>query len=353
MEIVTLVGGGAPVEQTEVALAGVERPMKRAGLIDCAAYSHGRRVADVEIADISEALKNEDWFVWVGLFEPDEELLREVQNEFGLHDLAVEDAHLAHQRPKIEQYEDSLFLVLRTVQMSGNPRHIDFGETHLFVGPRYVVSVRHGSLRSHVGLRARCEASPNLLAKGPGFVLYALMDFVVDQYFPTVEALEEELVALEESIFGEKFSRETTAQIYNLKRDLLGIKRAVSPLVDVCNRLMRFDIELVPDDARLYFRDVYDHVVRVNEMVDTLRELLTTALEANLSLISVSQNEDTKRLAAWAAIIAVPTAIAGIYGMNFTFMPELGWRFGYALAVGIMLSMCTGLYVGFKRSGWL
>ena len=179
------------------------------------------------------------------------------------------------------------------------------------------------------------------------------MDFVVDQYFPIVEALEEQVVELEEVIFGEKFIHQTTSRIYHLKRELLSIKRSVSPLVDVCNRLMRFDLDLVPADTKPYFRDVYDHAVRINEMVDTLRELLATALDANLSIISVSQNKDTKRLAAWAAIIAVPTAIAGIYGMNFEFMPELGWRFGYGVAVGTMAVVCSGLWLGFKRSGWL
>jgi magnesium transporter len=334
-------------------LPAVQHGAKRPGVIDCAAYAQGLRVATVEIADISEQIKHEDRFVWVGLYEPDEGLLREIQEEFGLHDLAIEDAHCAHQRPKLEQYENCLFVVLRTAQLVGEPHHIAFGETHIFVGPRFIVSVRHGSLQSHVGLRARCEASQDLLAKGPGFVLYALMDFVVDQYFPIVEALEEQVVKLEEVIFGEKFIKETTSRIYHLKRELLSIKRAVSPLVDVCNRLMRFDLDLVPTDTKPYFRDVYDHAVRINEMVDTLRELLATALDANLSIISVSQNKDTKRLAAWAAIIAVPTAIAGIYGMNFEFMPELGWRFGYAVALGTMAVLCSGLWLGFKRSGWL
>jgi magnesium transporter len=323
------------------------------GVINCAAYASGRRVGDLAIRDISEVIEQTDHLIWIGLYEPDEELLREVQLEFGLHDLAIEDAHTAHQRPKLEQYEDCLFVVLRTAQLTGFPQRIEFGETHVFVGPRYVVSVRHGSLRSHVGVRAKCEATPHLLAKGSGFVLYALMDFIVDQYFPIVDALEEELQQLEEEIFGDRFSRETTGRIYNLKRDLLSLKRAVSPLVDVCNRLMRFDVSLIPEDTRPYFRDVYDHVVRINEMIDMLRELLTTALEANLSLISVSQNEDTKRLAAWAAIIAVPTMIAGVYGMNFTHMPELEWQLGYPLAIGMMLVCCGGLFVGFKRSGWL
>jgi magnesium transporter len=326
---------------------------KRPGVINCASYANGVRVANVTIEDISEELKHEDRFVWVGLYEPDEELLREIQEEFGLHDLAIEDAHSAHQRPKLEQYENCLFVVLRTAHLAGQPEHVEFGETHVFVGERFVVSVRHGSLQSHVGLRARCEASQHLLAKGTGFVLYALMDFVIDQYFPILEKLEERVVELEDMVLDEKFIQETASTIYHLKRELLSIKRAVSPLVDICSRLMRFDLELIPEDTKPYFRDVYDHAMRVNEMADTLRDVLATALDANLSMISVSQNKDVKRLAAWAAIIAAPTAIAGIYGMNFEFMPELSWRYGYPLAVGIIVAVCTTLWLGFKRSGWL
>lgn len=230
---------------------------------------------------------------------------------------------------------------------------LQFGETHIFVGPRYVVSVRHGPSLSYTAVRARCEATPQLLCKGPGFVLYALMDFIVDQYFPIVESLEEALEALEEHIFGETISRETTTRIYQLKRSLLEIKRAVSPLIDVCNRLMRFDLELIPEDARPYFRDIYDHVIRINEMVDITRELLASALEANLSLISVAQNEVMKKLGGWVAIIAVPTMIAGIYGMNFDMMPELRSPLGYPLTIAAMLVACSILYVYFKRSGWL
>jgi magnesium transporter len=326
---------------------------KRPGVINCASYAQGVRVANVVIADISEELKHEDRFVWVGLFEPDEQLLREIQEEFALHDLAIEDAHDAHQRPKLEQYGNCLFVVLRTAHLAGEPPHVEFGETHVFVGERFVVSVRHGSLQSHVGLRARCEASQQLLAKGPGFVLYALMDFVVDQYFPILEALQEKVVELEEVVLDEKFIQQTTSRIYHLKRELLFIKRAVSPLVDVSSRLMRFDLDLVPEDTKPYFRDVYDHALRINETADTLREVLATALAANLSIISVSQNKDTKRLAAWAAIIAAPTAIAGIYGMNFEFMPELGWRYGYGVALAAIAVVCSGLWLGFKRSGWL
>ena len=323
------------------------------GVVDCAAYADGRRVAEVAIPDISEVLAQPDRFVWIGLHEPDEALLREVQQEFGLHDLAVEDAHRAHQRPKLERYGDSLFVALRTARMDPATRRADFGETHIFVGPRYVVSVRHGASLSYAEVRGRCEATPQQLRKGPGYVLYALMDFIVDQYFPVVEALEEDLDGLEEEIFGRPFDRETTARIYRLKRDLLEVKRAVSPLVDVCNRLTRFEDDLIPEDTRLYFRDIYDHAIRINEMVDTARELLTTAFEANLSLISVGQNESMKKLAAWAAILAVPTMIAGVYGMNFQYMPELGWRLGYPVAMGVMLGVCGILYLHFKRVDWL
>jgi len=322
-------------------------------VVNCAAYAEGRRIADVEIREISEVLKLPDRFVWIGLHEPEESLLRDVQEEFGLHDLAIEDAHRAHQRPKVERYDESLFVVLRTAQRNPDTKQLDFGETHIFVGPRYVVSVRHGASLSYTDVRKRCEATPHLLAKGPGFVLYALMDFIVDQYFPIVDALEDELEGLEEQIFSETLTRQTTERIYLLKRDLVELKRAVSPLVDVCNRLMRFDLDLIPEDTRVYYRDVYDHTIRINEMVDTLRELLTSALEANLSLVSVAQNEAMKRLAAWAAIIAVPTMIAGVYGMNFRFMPELEWPLGYPLAMGAMAGFCAFLYYRFKRAGWL
>jgi magnesium transporter len=324
------------------------------GVVKCAAYAAGRRIAEVPIEDVSEVLGHGDRFVWIGLHEPDEALLRQVQQEFGLHDLAIEDAHRAHQRPKVERYGDSVFVVLRTASYRREADVIEFGETHVFAGPRYVVSVRHGASLPYTDVRARCEAAPAQLAKGPGFVLYALMDFIVDQYFPVAEALEEALDRLEDEIFGSpRPRRETAENIYRLKRDLVDVKRAVSPLVDVCNRLMRFDLPLIPEDARLYFRDVYDHVVRINEMLDGLRELLTTALEANLSMVTAAQNEDMKRLAGWAAIIAVPTMIAGVYGMNFKFMPELQWPFGYPVVMVVMVGLCAWLYYKFRRAGWL
>jgi magnesium transporter len=242
--------------------------------------------------------------------------------------------------------------VLRTAQRNAQG-HIAFGETHLFVGPGYVVSVRHGASVPYVEVRQRCESAPQLLRKGPGFVLYAITDFVVDHYFPIIDQLEEDLEKLEEQIFSGNYRRETTERIYDMKRVLLSLKRAVSPLIDICNRLTRFDSVLIDADSRPYFRDVYDHVIRINETVDNLRELLNGALEANLSLISVAQNEVTKKLASWAAIIAVPTMVAGIYGMNFEYMPELKWAGGYPFAVVVMVALCSLLYWRFKKAGWL
>lgn len=320
-------------------------------VVNCAAYCEGRRVANVEIDHISEVLKQPDKFVWIGLHEPSAEMLSTIQREFGLHDLAIEDAHRAHQRPKIEAYGDSLFIVLRTVQMK--EQQIELGETHIFIGRNFIITVRHGSSLAYTDVRARCESTPHLLQKGPGFALYAIMDSIVDQYFPVVDGLAQELETLEEKIFDEKMRRETTEQIYHLKHQLLTVKRSVSPLVDICNRLMRFDLKMIEEETRPYFRDVYDHAIRINEMVDNSRDLLSAALEANLSLISISQNEVSKRFAGWAAIIGIPTMVAGIYGMNFKFMPELDWPWSYPVVMFLTFGLCVGLYVRFKRSGWL
>lgn len=320
-------------------------------IVNCAAYCEGRRVANVDIENISDVLNQPDKFVWIGLHEPSAEMLSKLQREFGLHDLAVEDTHRAHQRPKIEAYGDTLFIVLRTVHM--NNGDVELGETHFFVGKNFIITVRHGSSLPYTDVRARCESTPELLRKGPGFALYAIMDAIVDQYFPLVDTLAEKLEMLEEKIFDETFRRETTAEIYHLKQQLMEVKRAVSPLIDVCNRLMRFDLKLIEEETRPYFRDVYDHAIRINEMVDNSRDLLSTALEANLSLISISQNEVSKKFAGWAAIIGIPTMVAGIYGMNFRFMPELEWRMGYPLIMTVTFGFCIALYFRFRKSGWL
>jgi magnesium transporter len=321
-------------------------------IVNCAGYEEGRKVADLAIDDVGEfVLGAGSRFVWIGLHDPGEDLLRRVQHEFDLHELAVEDAHRAHQRPKLEEYGVHLFIVVRTAHGGGN--EMEFGETHFFVGERFLVSVRHGASLPYASVRARCESTPSLLAKGPSFVLYALMDFVVDNYFPLLESVEEQVEELEDSIFAAQFDRGSTVRIYELKRDAQKLKRAVAPLIDVCTRLERFDLALIDSEVRPYFRDVHDHAVRVNERLDHVREMLTSILEANLSLMSVTQNEVMKRLAAWAAILAVPTMLAGIWGMNFHDMPELGWSYGYPTVLGAMACISGFLYWRLRKAGWL
>ncbi len=322
-------------------------------VVNCVAYSKGIKVANIDIEGIKEVFEKTEHFVWVGLHEPNEEMLSLFQNQFNLHDLAIEDAQKAHQRPKIERYGDTLFIVLRTAKVSSMLNQIDFGETHFFVGHRFLITVRHGSSISYTEVRNRCESTPHLLSIGEGFALYAVMDSIVDQYFPIVESLEEGLLSIEDKVFRDKPSRKTTEDIYLLKRQLLEVKRAVSPLLDICNRLMRFDIKLISEETQPYFRDIYDHAVRINEMVDHTRELLNTALEANFSLLSIAQNEVSKKFAGWAAIIAVPTMVAGFYGMNFRNMPELGWHYGYPAVVAGTITMCLIIFFQFRRSGWL
>jgi magnesium transporter len=323
-------------------------------IVQCAEYRQGTRTREVDLEDVSEVLQGDlgDRFVWIGLYEPDESMLRTVQAEFGLHDLAVEDALRAHQRPKVEEYGEGLFIVLRTAH-AHESGEVSFGETHIFAGPHYVVSVRHGDSHGYQPVRQRAECTPQLLRQGPGFALYALMDFIVDNYFPVLEVYEDRIDQLERDIFDGGQSRGLTQRIYELRRELMRFKRAISPLIEVCNRLLRFDVAFITPETRNYLRDVYDHVLRVNENVDSLRELLASALEANLALVGTAQNEVAKQLAGWAAIIAVPTLIAGVYGMNFEFMPETQWKWGYPVVMAVMLSICGTMFWRFRRSGWL
>ena len=320
-------------------------------IVNCIAYAEGKRVAELELEEVHNMLHVPGHFVWIGLHEPSEEVLSKVQEEFGLHDLAIEDAHNAHQRPKIEVYGENIFIVLRTAQ-TNKANNIELGETHFFVGDNFIVTVRHGNNLAYNSVRARCESLPELLSKGQGFALYAVMDFIVDQYFPVVHDLERGLEVIEDKIFKGKPSRETTEKIYNLKRELLEVKRSVSPLIDICNRLMRFDLKYISEDTKPYFRDVYDHVIRLNEMVDNTRELLNTALEANFSLLSISQNDVSKRFAGWAAIFAVPTMVAGFYGMNFKFIPEYESPNAFYAVVAATVLACSLMFYFFKRSGW-
>lgn len=321
-------------------------------IVNCVAYKNGIRKSELPLHRVHEELQDAEQFVWIGLHEPSPEVMRQVQEEFNLHDLAVEDAQKAHQRPKVELYGDILFIVLRTAHKNAH-NHIDFGETHFFVGKNFIVAIRHGSTIAYTEVRARCESMPDLLAKGQSFVLYAIMDFIVDRYFPVVEELETDLEEIEEKVFKEKPNRKTTEQIYQLKREVLEVKRAVSPLIDICTRLMRPDIKNISSETHAYFRDVNDHALRINEMVDNTRELLNSALEANFSLISISQNDTNKKFAGWAAIIALPTMVAGFWGMNFRVMPQIESRDGFYIIIGLTALACVALFFLFKRSGWL
>ena len=319
-------------------------------VINCVEYEAGRRRAEVDLKQACPC-EADGSFVWVGLHEPDKELLRTVQQRFNLHDLAIEDALLAHQRPKLEIYGDAIFVALRTAQLVD--RKIQFGETHIFAGRGYVVTVRHGSTTAYREVRARCENVPQMLAKGESFVVYSIIDFIVDNYFPVLHDMEAEADALEEEVFAHRSDPTDVERIYELRHELLLLRRAVQPLQEVCNRIMRYDVPLIDHAMNDYFRDIQDHVIRVVEGIDNLRDLLNSALEANLLLVSLAQNQVTKKLTGWAAILSIPLAIASIYGMNFKMMPELEQPYGYPVVMAAMLGLCGYLFYRFRRAGWL
>lgn len=320
-------------------------------VVGCAAYQGGRRIADIDLEQAEQIESQDGRFVWIGLYEPDEALLRKVQKRFCLHDLAIEDAHNAHQRPKLEVYDESLFLVLRTARLLEGK--VLCGETHVFAGKGYVVTVRHGASHSYSEVRTRCESAPKMLAKGEDYVVYSIMDFVVDNFFPIVDSFEGEVERLEGAVFAQTASQQDIERIYELRHELAVIRRAVAPLQDVCSRIMRVDVPIIDPDMAPYFRDVQDHVIRILEDIDNLRDLLGSALEAYLLLTSLQQGTIMKKLAGWAAILAVPTAIAGIYGMNFENMPELKMPWAYPAVWAVIIGLCAYLYVRFRRSGWL
>jgi magnesium transporter len=320
-------------------------------VMNCVAYKDGKRIGQITVEEISDVLKEEGTFVWLGLREPSPEMLTKIQEEFALHELAIEDTRSAHQRPKLEQYGNSLFLVLQTAQLTDGV--VQFGETHVFVGSRFLISIRHSSSLSYQKVRERCESRSEWLAKGPGFALYALMDFVVDNYVPVIDGLHERFERLEAEIFKHRFSRETLEQLYELKRELLLLRGATVPLLDICSELMRFHASIVPKDIRFYFRDISDHVTRINQSIDGMREMLAVAMQVHLALVTVAQNEVVKRLAGWGALLAIPTMVFSLYGMNFKHMPELEGRFSYPAVLGVLLIACILLYVKLKRAGWL
>jgi magnesium transporter len=321
-------------------------------VVNSVAYSaDGRRLRDITVEEISDVLDTPDDWVWVGVREPTEELLDKLQEEFGLHELAVEDAHNAHQRPKIEIYGESLFIVAHTAQVVAGK--IAFGETHVFMGKRYIVTIRHGASLSYAAARRGCEQSQEMLAFGPSYSLYAVLDFIVDNFFPIVREFREELQELEEAVFEETFKRETIRRLYLLKKELVSLRLAIAPLQDILGQLVRLHPEVIRDAVRPYFRDVQDHVARVTDAINSMREMLGAAMNVNLSLITVRQNEVVKRLAGWAALLAAPTLLASWYGMNFHGMPEVTSRYGYPIIIGATAAVCIGLFVVLKRAKWL
>jgi magnesium transporter len=322
-------------------------------IVDCAVYEGGRRRAGrMSVAEASHACRQDGAFVWLGLFEPHEDEFDSVTAEFGLHPLAVEDAINAHQRPKLEVYGETLLLVLKPVQYIDHDEVIEVGEIALFVNPEFLISVRHGRPRPLKDVRDRLEREPELAVRGPGAVVYAIVDRIVDDYEPVVEALTVDIQEVEEQVFAE--DRTNPAQrIYHLERELLDFRRAVEPLAPAAERLATRSFDVVDPELQPYFRDVHDHLLRVNAQLEQFRELLSSALSANLTQISVRQSEDMRKITAWVAIAAVPTATAGIYGMNFDHMPELRWEFGYPAVLTVIAAVCIYLYVRFKRAGWL
>jgi magnesium transporter len=322
-------------------------------IVDCAVYEEGRRRREeLDLHAALDACRAGGSFVWIGLHEPTREEFDSVAGEFGLHELAVEDAIKAHQRPKLEVYDDMLFVVLKTARYVDTREVVEFGEILLFLGESFVVSVRHGPATDLSGVRRAVEGDPDRLQRGPGAVLHAIVDRVVDDYAPAIEGLREDVEEVEAEVFSNE--RHSPAQrIYQLKREVLEFTRATEPLLTPIEALSHGRYELVHPDVHEYFRDVADHIRRVNEQLESFRELLTSVLTANLTQVSLQQNEDVRKISAWVAIIAVPTMIAGIYGMNFEHMPELGWELGYPLVLAVMALACLTLFRYFKRAGWL
>ncbi|HVQ78234.1 MAG TPA: magnesium/cobalt transporter CorA [Candidatus Binatia bacterium] len=320
-------------------------------IINCVAYQDGKRLAEIEARSIHEYVDRPGCFVWVALRDATPAELETMQEEFGLHPLAVEDARHGHERPKLEEYGDSLFAVLHVIEHDG--ADLAVGELDIFAGRNYVLSVRNRAQRGFQDVRARCEREPELLRNGSGYVLYTLMDAVVDRYFPALDALESELDRCEERIFAGNPNQANIQALYYVKQKLVTLKHAVGPLLEASGKLHGGRVPSICAGLQEYFRDVYDHLVRLNQEIDSLREMTSTAMAVHLSLSSTQENETTKRLAAYAALVAVPTMIAGLYGMNFEHMPEIKWRLGYPVTLATMVLIDAWLYWRFRKAGWL
>lgn len=320
-------------------------------LLNCVAYQNGVKLADLPVEEISDYLERTDCFVWVALRDTTEAELEKMQEEFGLHDLAVEDARHGHQRPKIEEYGDTLFAVMHLVESDHS--ELTVGEISVFVGRNFILSIRNHSKQSFLGVRERCEREPELLRLGSGFVLYALMDAVVDRYFPVIDNLESQLESIEERLFDKGNALTNIEQLYELKRKTVVLKHAVLPLMEATGKLHGGRVPPVCITTQEYFRDVYDHLTRINATIDAMRDTITTAILVSQSTVSIEQNVINKQLAAWAAIFAIATVFTGIWGMNFKLMPELQWDYGYPVALLVIIAVCGFLYRHFKRSDWL
>ncbi|WP_028216306.1 magnesium/cobalt transporter CorA [Paraburkholderia oxyphila] len=324
-------------------------------LINCAAYQGGKKLADIGIEAISDYLQKPECFVWVALKDPDAAEMAAMQEEFDLHALAIEDVMNGKQRPKIEEYGDTLFTVFHTIELD-EEGEIVTGQVNVFAGPNFVLSVRHRAQQGFQEVRTRCEREPELLKEGAGFVLYALMDSVVDRYAPVLEKLSGEIEDLEDRIFEKHTlaqSRAIIEDLYSLKRRLVILEHHITPLVDAVGKLVGGRIPQICIGMQAYYRDVYDHLVRVSNLVDARREMIVTAIQVNLGMISLAENEVTKRLGSFAALFAVPTMIAGIYGMNFANIPELHFKYGYQICLAVMAIIDVVLIILFRRGGWL
>jgi len=320
-------------------------------LVNCVVYQEGKKLADIAQSEIHSYLAKPGTFVWVALRDASDGELKEMSAQFNLHELAVEDAHHGHQRPKIEEYGTELFTVLHVVEPAGEELRV--GEVSIFTGPNYVLSIRNRTEQGFLGVRTRCEQEPELLRHGSGYVLYALMDAVVDRYFPVLDGIETELEAIEGRIFANTAPRANIEALYYVKQKITTLKHATAPLMDAVGKLYGGRVPPVCQGMGEYFRDVYDHLVRLNQSLDSLRDTVSTAIQVNLAMITIGESEVTKRLAAYAALVAVPTMIAGVYGMNFKNMPELSWDLGYPFAVGLMVVIDVVLFIRFRKARWL
>ena len=320
-------------------------------LVNCIAYQDGKKIADISVEEISDYLERLGCFVWVALQDPDIAELAKMQEEFNLHPLAVEDAQRGDQRAKVEEYGESLFVVMKTVEMGKND--LEIGDVGIFVSSNYVLSVRNHSKQGFSDVRARCEQESHLLKQGAAFALYALLDATVDRYLPIVEGFEAELEVIEDNIFQRGGERASIQNLYRLKRKVMQMRHVVQPLMEAVSSMHGGRVPALCANTQEYFRDVSDHLLRINSLMDSIRETIVTAIQVNLSLVAIEDGEVNKRLAAWAAIFAVATAFAGLWGMNFKYMPELDWQYGYPSALALMGGVCFWVYRRFRRSGWL